>query len=358
MKINFLISSLSGGGAEKVLTVLAKEFSKNGHNVGILSLEKRPQFYQVYKDIELVKVKNKKQGKIIGFLEDIKAIHKFIKQRDADISISFLTRCNLLALINAIFVGNKVIVCDRNNPLREHSKLVFWLSCQLYRKAIGIAVQTEKIKSFYPDFLQKKIYVLENPIDMEALNKQLIDEKISKDRAIISMGRLEPQKDFITLINAFSYIARDYKDWKLNIFGIGEMKEQIEKKIFELNLQEQVFLCGRTETPFLEMKKSSIFVLSSNYEGFPNVLCEAMYAGLPCISSDCISGPGELIENEKNGYLFPVGDEDLLAEQLKELLSNEDLRESFGQEAHKTVSRLSVEEIYEKWATMVSEVIG
>lgn len=349
MNIDFYISSLSGGGAENVLTTLAKVLKNRGHRISITSLEKRPQFYSVDEGIELIKYDNKEKGKVKEIIADFVAIRKQLKERkDTDVSVSFLSRCNLQVLLCSLFLKRKVIVCDRNNPLMEHSRLVFFLSCQIYRLASAVFVQTEQIKSFYPTYLQKKMFVLENPLDTKKLDAQC-DEDVVKENTIITIGRLEPQKDFKTLINAFGKLADKYPDWKIKIFGKGDMHDELQALIDGKGLSEKVILCGRTETPFLELKKSKVFVLSSHYEGFPNVLCEGMYAGLGCISSDCVSGPRELINDGENGYLFPVGDENELVGKLDMLLSSDEVRERLGKKANETVDRLELSKITDKW---------
>ena len=349
MKIDFYISSLSGGGAENVLTTLAKELNNRGNKISITSLEKRPQFYSVDEGIELIKYDNKNKGKIKEVLADFSVIRRQLKSRkDTDVCVSFLSRCNLQVLLCSLFLHKKVVVCDRNNPLMEHSKAVFWISNQIYRLATAVFVQTEQIKSFYPEYLQKKIFVIENPLDTEKLDNQC-DDNIVQENTIISIGRLEPQKDFKTLINAFAKIADKYPNWNVRIFGKGDMKDELQACIDKKNLNERVFLCGRTEKPFNELKKSKVFVLSSNYEGFPNVLCEGMYAGLGCISSDCVSGPRELINDGNNGFLFPVGDEKILSEKLEILLSSQDICDIMGSKAKNTVKRLELPVITEKW---------
>lgn len=354
MKIDFYISSLSGGGAEKVLTTLAKALSEEDNEVSVISLEKRPQFYPVGEKVKLYKYTNKKSG-IGAMFEDIKNIRHHVKKSKADVSISFLSRCNLLVLMAMMFKKGKVVVCDRNNPLREHGKAVFLLSNLLYKRADKVMVQTEQIKGFYKKFLRKKIEVIENPLDNEALKKQIEDEMPQREKTILSMGRLEPQKDFVTLINAFAQIEKDYAEWKVKIFGVGDMHDEIAAHIESLGLKDKVIMCGRTEKPFYEMKKADIFVLSSHYEGFPNVLCEAMHAGDICIASDCVSGPRELIQHGENGYLFPVGDVEALISLLTESIkkSNEDMRHK----AQETVKRLYIDNNILKWKQMIEEVV-
>lgn len=356
MKIDFYISSLSGGGAEKVLTTLAENFAKRGNDVSITSLEKRPQFYPVSDSVTLNKVNNMNKGKIREMLGDFVGVRKWMKKQNADISISFLSRCNILVILASLFTNKKIVVCDRNNPLMEHSEKVFKRSCRLYKHANAVFVQTEKIKSFYPQSLQKKIFVIENPIDFDALKGQIGDENIEKSDTIISLGRLEKQKDFTTLIKAFSKVSPKHPSWDLKIYGTGDMIEELIALTNTLGVNDKVIFCNRTEKPFLELSKSKIFVLSSNYEGFPNALCEAMASGIACISSDCISGPSELITNGDNGYLFPVGDVDALAKQLESVIDDEDKRKQLGDNASKAVAHLELNAIVDKWLNTITSL--
>lgn len=357
MKIDFYISSLSSGGAEHVLTNLAADFAKKGHDVCIASYEKRPQFYTVDSQVKVNKYDNRNCNKFIGLLKDFNATIRQLKERKSQVAISFLSRCNIMLIIAGLFSKTKIIVCDRNNLLRKYPKYVFTLSCWVYALADAVCVQTNEMKSFYPQYLQKKMYVLENPLDFDEMQKQCLGQKIKKENTIISIGRLERQKDFETLIKSFGRLTEDFPDWKLKIFGQGNKREQLEQLIHELGLSGKVELCGVTHSPFLEMKKSQLFVLSSFFEGFPNVLCEAMYAGLPCIATRCECGPAELIHEGESGFLVPVGDVEQMAYKIRFLVSNEKKRVEFGEHAKESVKRLEKSKISERWLQMFFNVV-
>lgn len=352
--IDFYISSLSGGGAEHVLICLAAYFAREGYRVSITSLEKRPQFYNVPDNVKLYK-QRKVNGKLLGFYFDLKFIKNRLRTSPQSVAISFMTRCNILLLLNSIFRKNRVIVCDRNNPLKEHNKLIFFISCKLYQLADVIIVQTNMIKKFYPKYLHKKISVIENPLDTQALDSQLIGKVIQKENIILTAGRLEKQKDFYTLIRAFEQSKAMKQDWKLCIFGQGNMKEEIESYITEHKLENKIILCGASKQLFFEMKKAKIFVLSSFYEGFPNVLCEAMYAGLSVISTDCISGPSELIVDGANGFLVPIGDVSTMSKRIDELADNSNLRDFMGRNALERVDRLNISDIGAEWISVIQK---
>lgn len=359
MKLDFYISSLSGGGAEKVLTTIANECAARGDSVRIVSLEKRSQFYIPAENVTLVRAK-KYDSRFVQVIRDFQLVRSCVLENKDAIAVSFLSRCNILVLLASAFTGRKVIVCDRNNPLREHGRLTFFLSQLLYLfLSSRVVVQTQEIKQMYMKALQKKIVVIENPIDMEMLSNQIAGKPLKRDlHRIISMGRLENQKDFKTLISAFGSIQRDYPEWKLDIYGIGYQQQMLQNYIDELKLTEVVKLQGRTSEPFYEMKISSVFVLSSFYEGFPNVLCEALYAGCLCISSNCTSGPAELIEDGQNGFIFEVGDVNKLAELLKVCILHQSEMEAMRDAAVYSVRRLSKEKIIGKWISIFHEVLA
>lgn len=353
MKIDFYISSLSGGGAEKVLTCIANTFAELGNEVTIISLEKRPQFYVPEKNVKLIKIKN--TGRFSWF-KDYFAVRKHIKSSRADVVVSFLSRCNILVLGASMFSRQKVIVSDRNNPLKEHSKIIFALQNLIYLRANQVIVQTEQIKEYYWKPLQQRITVIENPIDTKSLNLQ-IDENPHREKVIISVGRLEAQKDFKTLISAFAIVHKKHTEWKVKVFGSGEMQDELQRCVNSAGLEKSFIFCGKTTKPYLQMRCASIFVLSSFYEGFPNVLCEAMYAGDLCVASDCVSGPRELIENGKNGWLFDVGNIEQLADILEMCIEQEDKLTGVRNAAEETVKRLYLENIIEKWEGTIEDIV-
>lgn len=356
MKVDFYISSLSSGGAEHVLTNLATDFAEHGMDVSVTSYEKRPQFYSVSPKVKLNKFDFTKKSKLLEWISDFFETIKYLKHRKADVAISFLSRCNFMIILAGIFSKTKIIVCDRNNLLRKYPKYIFTITCFLYRFTDAIFVQTHEMKSFYPAYLQKKMVVLENPLDFEEMNKQCDGENIEKRNIIISVGRLEKQKDFTSLIKAYKKVKVKYPEWVLKIYGQGNCKEELNNLIIKEKLSDVVQLCGVTHTPFLEMKRSRIFVLSSFYEGFPNVLCEAMYAGLPCISTRCECGPSELIKDGKNGFLVNIGDIDDMAEKMLSLIENESLRISMGKEAQKDTMRLDMKNICALWRDNINSI--
>lgn len=339
-----------------MLTNLAANFAEHDMDVSITSYEKRPQFYSVASNVKLNKYNFTNKSKLAEWLCDYRATKKYLQKRKAAVAISFLSRCNFMLILAGLFSKTKIIVCDRNNLLRKYPKYVFDVTCFLYRFADVVCVQTNEMKTFYPQYLQKKIVVLENPLDFDEMAAQCEGQSIEKENTVISVGRLERQKDFVTLIKAYKKVAELYPDWKLKIYGQGNRKDELQDLIEKENLTTSVKLCGVTHTPFLEMKKARIFVLSSFYEGFPNVLCEAMHAGLPCISTKCECGPSELITDGENGFLVDIGDIATMSEKMSLLIDDEELRNRLGRAAEKSTERLEYKTISSKWLEMIQSI--
>ena len=163
------------------------------------------------------------------------------------------------------------------------------------------------------------------------------------------MGRLDEQKGFDVLINAFKEVYNRHPEYKLKIFGNGLEKNKLQELINKLGLSENVILCGANQDAIFEVAKSKIYVLSSRYEGMPNALIEAMAAGTACISTDCKFGPSELINDGKNGLLIPVDDVRTLSEKILFLIKNDSARENIEKEAMKIRKKLDANTIYKKY---------
>jgi glycosyltransferase involved in cell wall biosynthesis len=179
---------------------------------------------------------------------------------------------------------------------------------------------------------------------------------VKPNNALIAMGRLSFEKGFDMLLVAFSKAVKNCNGWKLTIWGEGDQRENLEKLIEELDLTEMVKLPGVTRNPYGKMQESDLFVLSSRFEGIPNVLCEAMACGLPVVSFNCPSGPGTIIRDGYNGVLVPPEDVDELANTLEKLMTDPGLRKSLGNQATEISSKFSVEKVGRMWEKLFYDV--
>ena len=261
--------------------------------------------------------------------------------------------------INAMMLFRKIIkvpivVSERNNPFSYSDKIQKSM-LKSFSKADGIVFQTITAKDFYKKRLKKlpNSIVIPNAIicDIPSSNYN------NKEKIIVSVGRFNKQKNFPLLINAFSKITNEFPDYKLYIYGEGDLKEEYKKLVRDLSLEKKVIFPGYVKNVNEFIKDASLFVLPSDYEGIPNALIEAMAIGLPCISTRCAGGGAEfLINNEENGLLVNVGDVNEMALAIKRVLSDNVLSTKISTNAKKISKKLSKNEIYSRWENFLLNI--
>jgi glycosyltransferase involved in cell wall biosynthesis len=199
--------------------------------------------------------------------------------------------------------------------------------------------------------LSRRIKVIYNFVDFRQIEKKAKKEInypffANKDyHVIIAVGRLTEQKRFDRLLNAFALLKKEIKNVRLIVLGKGELFEKLNNLANELNIKDYVEFAGFQKNPWAWVSKAKIFVLSSDYEGFGNVIVEAMACGTPVISTNCLSGPNEIITHGKNGLLVPPADEKALAEAMRSLLENNKLRIMLAEEGKRRARDFRLEKI-------------
>ena len=358
MKILFCISSLGKGGAERVVSILANQLS-NEHEVGIIVNTANDISYKLENVVKIIQLDEEKtKNPIIRNVKRIKKIKEILKSENPNIIISFLP----VPSFRILFVNRKykipIIVSDRNNPRKEYGRVVYKLLMKwLYPKADGFVFQTNEQKEYFCKEIQKKSTIIFNPIKDSFLETNNIEIK-ERENIIVNVGRLVPQKNQKMLINAFSKVSLKHPQYKLKIFGDGLLKEELQKQINNLHINDKISLCGVIDDIKQELEKSKIFVLSSDYEGMPNALIEAMAVGCAAISTDCpCGGPRELIKDGENGMLIPIKDEKQLIESIDFLIENEEYSEQIGEKAKKIKEILKTDNILKQWKEYIQSII-
>ncbi|MDO6670835.1 glycosyltransferase family 4 protein [Cobetia amphilecti] len=357
MNILFLVSSMTGGGAERVAAVLCNQWAKEGHSVTLV-----PTYsggggcdYELDTNVNLVYLANqaKKNNKLTRFV----SLRRIIKHNNPDVIYSFLTHVNIVAILVSYGLNIPVVVSERIYPPSSYRSKKMLAACRLlYPYAHKVVMQTDKgakwMKGFTP---RSNVTVIANPVKYPMENSLVEDEAsygdiIAKDRfAFLAVGRLEKQKGFGDLITAFSIIADEIPDWDLVILGEGTQRQALEKEAERKEIQERVFLPGRLKSLDSWYKQASIYIMSSYYEGFPNSLLEAMTYGLAVISRDCDTGPRDLITDSYNGFLVPVDSIDELANKMLNLAKDEDKRHEYSTKAKVVRDTYSIDKIASKW---------
>ena len=195
---------------------------------------------------------------------------------------------------------------------------------------------------------------------MNAINKEFITAEYSgpRNKQIVSSGRLTEQKNHALLIKAFAGITAKYPAYKLVIYGDGPLRKDLELLASNLGIADKVSFPGYTTEIRKKIERSSLFVLSSDFEGMPNALMEAMALGVPCISTDCKGGGARfLIKNGTNGLLTPIGDVEALQTAMEKILSDQFFADNLSHNAHKLCETHSPEKIYAEWENLIKKVV-
>ena len=351
MHIMFTIPGMGFGGAERVVSILANELVKD-HDVTIfLTSGNSKCVYALNEKIRLVSTPPES-----GLLKNWLSFRKECKKLQPDVVLAFMMGQGILTSIMLFGTGIPVITSERNDPKGQDQVLNFkWKLLEKIAHCITkyYVFQSEGAKVCYPKRVQKKSCIILNPLDTEHLSERNADQV---DNRIVSVGRLTPQKNQKMLIEAFSK-AKMQETHTLHIYGEGVLRLELEQQIQALGLQDKVFLEGNSSQVHEDIKNAKLFVFTSDYEGLPNALLEAIALGIPCISTDCSPGGAKmLIDHGENGVLIPCGDVDTLCEAMDELLSNEEKLKKFSMNGKKIREKVSIETISKEWLTCIDQV--
>lgn len=354
-KICLVIHSLGIGGMERVMSQLAESFSKRENtNVDIILIgKKREVVYSLPPSVNIHQplFKFNVNRRTFDTLRTSWFLRKKVKEIDPDTVLSFGEYWNNLVLLSLLGLSNPVFISDRSEPGKDLGKIQNLLRDLLYPKAAGYIAQTEEAKEVcISKGWNNNIKVIGNPV-----RKILSNRQIKKENIVLSVGRLIKTKHFDQLIRMF--VELNKPGWKLLIVG-GDAKKlrlskELDKMIQELGAVNSVFLEGEKKEIDTYYKKSKIFAFTSSSEGYPNVIGEALSAGLPVVSYDCVAGPSDMIKDGKNGYLVDLFDQVTFKEKLNLLMENKQLRENMGERASDIIEKRSPNQISNKFFSFI-----
>lgn len=350
MKIAFVLAGLSAGGAERVITKLAGEALYRGWDVTIITfdLPDDPIFHALDPRVKLQRLGLPAQ--VTRSAAVVTMVRRFWRLRQAiygqyDVIISFLTKINVLTLFASAGSKVPVIVSERNNPDRQTSHPLWRLALhRLYPRAAAIVMLTNRGRERLKPAERERAIVIPNPIPMLPFRP-----RTDGPPQLVAVGRLNEQKGFDLLIAAFAQVADRFPEWKLIIYGEGGERSALEKQVQSHGLAGRVSLPGTTKAHGEWIEAANLFVLSSRYEGFANVIGEAMQAGLAVIAYDCDFGPSDMIEHDVSGILVPPENVEKLGKALAEMMSNPDRRQQIGHGATQRVELFNERAVLSRW---------
>jgi glycosyltransferase involved in cell wall biosynthesis len=354
--ICLVVHSLQAGGMERVMAELAAYFSANRSMKVHLILYgiNREIFYTIPENVTIHTppfVFDDSKRRLSSFRTLI-YLRKKVKEIKPDALLSFGEYWNNFVLLATLGLGYPVFVSDRSQPDKSLGKMQDKLRSFLYPKAKGVIAQSLKAKEIYQSFYrQSNIAVIGNPIR----EIQTVGSPSERENIVLMVGRLITTKHQDKLIELFVKINKP--GWKLVIVGYDHLKQshmaRLKDLVVQLNASESVILAGKQFNVEDYYLRSKIFAFTSSSEGFPNVIGEAMSAGLPVVAFDCVAGPSEMISDNKNGFLIPLFDYDLFREKLDLLMSDDEMRGRFGEDARESIKVFSVERIGEKFSNFL-----
>jgi GalNAc-alpha-(1->4)-GalNAc-alpha-(1->3)-diNAcBac-PP-undecaprenol alpha-1,4-N-acetyl-D-galactosaminyltransferase len=357
-KILLVISSLSCGGAERVVTLIANELIKD-FEVRVLCIRDAKPFYTIKDSITVDSLSYYPRGifkiPLVGNIILVFRIMSYIRCFKPSIIIAFMITTAISTWIATLPFGIPVVFASRNNPIRYSTQLDMIRKILLpyfYAGLSGCVLQTKQGRDFVAaHYSPTKTFVIPNPAPVVLPSPRSPE----RQKTILAVGRLVPQKGFENLLSAFA--AAKPTDWTLKIIGQGPLGPQLKQKCQELEIHRRVSFLPPTPDIYDHYLTASIFILSSIYEGFPNVLLEAMAHGLPCISTNCPTGPSEIISHNVNGVLVPITSTSKLSEELTRLMNNSDLRLSLGKIAQESLNRFEKSQIIQSWKNCIEEIL-
>ena len=355
LKICFVIGNLSYSGAEKILYYLILQLYKEFDiSVILISCEKKTK--ELPKEVKQYPIFNKNEevgNRIIRTHKRKNRIRKIIRENDFNVVVSFGVKFNLDVVEASRKMDPKVILCERNDPSNDpKSKILRIRRLISYRHADAFVFQTEDIRNFFSKSIRKKSVIIPNFVEKEYDNKYI---GVKHNNSFITCARLDDnQKNQTLLIKTFAQFLNVHPDYQLIIIGNGPDRDKYLRLVRDLGISDSVILFGKCNSPIDYLPSSKCFILTSNYEGMPNSLIEAMSIGMPCISTNCSGGGARfLIENDRNGILVDRGNPDELLRAMLSVADGEADLISLSKEAHKINKVLDKEEIIKKWKKLI-----
>lgn len=364
MKVTLVIYGLGGGGAERVMSIIANYWVSKGWSVTLIMLvpSTTAPFYQLDSRIQLksLGIAGKSTSKLMAISstwQRVKVLRQEIILSKPDVVISFMNSVNVYAIFACWGLKIPTIVSEHIYPgSNDANKIWKFIIKRAYRYADLVTVLTQNALPFYPANQGYRSSVMPNPIITP--DPVTVTTKILSTPSLIAIGRLHPQKGFDLLLQAFNKIQAKHPDWQITILGEGPMRSELEALRAQLKLTDRVHLPGLVTNVPEYLNQADLFVMPSRFEGFPMALCEAMAVGLPVLAADCLSGPREIIADGINGILVKTEDVDALAVGLDRLMSDPIKRQQLAKNAPAILDRFGVDQVMRIWEAAIDQVIN
>jgi len=370
LKLLLFISSLEGGGAERVTANLARYWAEKGWEITLVTFARADtDFFQLPPSVhrvELGLIGEKKN--LIGWIDNnlrrIFSLRQVLREFRPDVALAMMNTNNIILSFAARGISDLVVVGSERTypPCVPLGFFLEWLRSWSYGNLSALVAQTAKSGEWlHLHCRTQRIETIPNALAWPLSIQEPVVElpsQFKRYKVLLAVGRLSEEKCFNFLITTFSQIAKDYPDWVLVILGEGPERGELERQITNASLSDRIMLPGQVGNISQWYEASELFVMSSRFEGFPNSLLEAMASGLAAVSFDCDTGPRDIIRHNIDGVLVGPGDFPALKTALERLMEDQSLRQEYAKEAKNVIERFSIESIAGRWEKLFREIKG
>lgn len=361
MKILFLVSSMGGGGAERVAASLCNAWATRGDDVTIMPTFSRGGdiHYDLDSRVKVEFLSDKAKGRRSKAIR-LLVLRRYLIRSTPDVVISFITDVNIAALLAGIGTKTPIIVSERTYPpllSPPSTPLIRFLRRVLYPRAAKVVVQTGDTAGWIRrECPECRVAVIPNPV--APLNAATKTDSANARKLVLAAGRLIPSKRLEILQESFASLIHDFPEWDLCILGEGPSRASLQKKALELKLESRMLMPGFSRTPSNWFSRADIYVLTSSYEGMPNALIEAMACGVAPIAFDIKTGPRDILKDGEHGVLLPDDSHvERLTKAMRCLMANETKRKALGARARYVLDDYAMPKVLDEWDLIIQEAI-
>jgi len=317
-KVMIAVTTLSGGGAERVVSVWANQLAAAGYDTALLVYGRVENEYRISENVRVKTVAaTYKEYKSLGHFKRLNRMRDILKEEKPDVLISFLPRMQIWMMMASFGIKLRRVETVRVSPweIYKNNRIEHFLWMLCYHRADATIFQTAEQGEYFSKTIRERGVVIPNPIASQYCENPKQNYSDSAVR-FVAAGRIAEQKNYPVMIEAFGIAHRERPDLRLSIYGTGDKTymDAIQQRIDERGLSSVITMHGRTNDTLSVLQQSDAFLMTSDFEGMPNALVEAMAVGLPCISTNCRTGPRDLIDHGENGFLVSTGDAEAIAE--------------------------------------------
>lgn len=352
MKVLFVIDNMQAGGMQKIVTFLANGMTERGFSVSVCSYASEQRHFKMNDDVIYYPGTAYTGGHYMRHIRKIKEVKKIIRKDNPDVVICFNSIPTMIAIIATRNMNIPVIYCERGDPY-QLTNFISKAKNYLAQKADWFVFQTIQAKEYFSTRVQQKSTVIPNPVTITSTEQIPYDERVNEIAFVARFDIHQKRQDL--MVDAFEIIHKRVPEIRLCFYGDGDDFETICDMVEKKGLSEYVHFAGMVSNVIDSIKASKLFILSSDFEGIPNALIEAMSAGVPCVSTDCSPGGAKLlVENKVNGLLVPCGDAEAIANAAIYMLEHEEEAQYMGKKAQGICEEYSPDKILSIWCEMLN----